>query len=258
MKKVISMLAIFLLTIGMVSAVVPTTNTDVTWNGAGNLGINFVSGNDAVSSFTTGGNLISGEFHGVDYNDNPYTYSVDTTAVKMRSDVDNGFIQYVFTRTDSYTPMYGVSGQQSGTLIQTVGGVASFDWSSTSNYAALGNSNYGWQNDNQMTATGDHYINHYISNGVNGAGIVVDAVGTTQVTDMCDGMSGSSSYSFGKGCGCYTNANVNVVGNGLFDMTARSVGSIVTDFGITTDGFLNVHSVFGSGFQFNDFALIGN
>jgi hypothetical protein len=86
----------------------------------------------------------------------------------------------------------------------------------------------------------------------------VDAIGTTEVTDMCDG-TWVSSYSFGKGCGCYTNANVNTVGSGVFDLYADADNQIVTDTGITVNGgSLNVHSTFTGGFNFANFALTGN
>jgi hypothetical protein len=256
MKRTILGLVLALcLVLGTIGVMGATTTTDINWDGAGELEIGFVSGNDATASLYTGGNAINGEFHGIDYNDNPYAYNVDTTDVKLKSNVvGGGVIQYLFERTNSFSG-YGLAGQQSGTEILT-DGTGAFAWHTNSNYASLGNGNYGWQSDNQMTATGVHSIDHFLSNGVNGAEIQVAAVGSTQITDMCDSTWGAG-YSFGKGCGCYTNANVNVVGTGTFDLTAISGGTIATDFGITTDSFLNVNSVFGSGFHFANFALTG-
>jgi len=235
------------------------TTVDSAWNGAGLFGMTFTSGDDAHSTFSISGSEISGQYHAIDSGDNPYGYNVDTTDLTIKSHVTNGGILYSFVRDGSYSPMYGVAGQESYTLIDTLG-TGDFAWHSTSNYASLSNSNYGWQNNNQIMATGEHYISHYISAGSNnGAGIQVDADGTTQISDMCDGASGDSSFSFGKGCGCYTNANVNIVGSGEFDLTAIAENHIVTDTGITVDGgSYNVHSLFSNGFHFSNYALTGS
>ena len=246
-----------LLAIGAVSATTGTT-VDVTWDGAGHIDTNFVSGNDATVVFETQGNHVIGEFHGTDYGDNPYGYNVDSTNTKLKANVvDGGWIAYTFSRTDSYSPMYGSAGQESYTYVGTQEGNANFAWNTDSNYASLGNSNYGWQSDNQMTAAGTHYIDHYIKAGTNGAEMQVQAVGSTQISDMCDTASGDS-FQFGKGCGCYTNAKVDVSGDGIFDLTAVGDNSIVTDSGISTDGTLSISGTFNNGFHMTNFALSGN
>ena len=258
--KMINVILAVLLTIApiMAVAVLPTT-VNTTWNGSGLFGINFVSGDDAHSSFSTSGALISGQFHATDFGDNPYTYSVDTTNTNVMSHVGNGWMEYTFTRDGSYSPMYGVAGQQSYTYIGS-SGTGDFAWTTTSNYAALGNSEYGFQSNNQMMATGSHLIQHSISDNINnGAWMQVSAVGTTQISDMCDEASGATSFNFGKGCGCYTNAVVNTVGSGSFNLFADADHQIVTDTGMTvTAGSLTIHSDFTGGFHFNDFALSGN
>jgi hypothetical protein len=256
MKSLITaLIAIYLLA----APVLAITTVDTTWNGGGSFVTHFVSGNDAHSDLSTSGALISGEFHAIDYDNNPYGYNVDTTDTSTKAHVTNGNIIYTFTRDDSYVPMYGVAGQESYTYIGS-SGTGDFAWHSNSNYAALGNSNYGWQSNNQMMATGNHYIDHYISaNANNGAEIQVEAVGTTQISDMCDEASGATSFKFGKGCGCYTNDNVNTVGSGSFNLDAYADNQIVTDTGITVNGgSLNIHSDFDNGFHFNHFALTGN
>jgi len=253
-KSILCIAIMSLMAMGLVSA----TTVDTTWNGGGVLNIGFVSGNDATMHFGTGGNAISGELHATDYDNNPYGYNVDTTETKVKSHVGDGYMEYTFTRDESYVPMYGIAGQQSYTLIDS-SGTGDFAWSSTSNYASLGNSNYGWQSNNQMQATGEHYIRHYLSDNINeGAEIIVDATGTTQISDMCDS-AGGSSYSFGKGCGCYTNAVADTVGSGSFNLYADADHQITTDSGIIVNGgSLNIHSDFGTGFHFNNFALQGN
>ena len=233
------------------------TTVDTNWNGAGTYHIHFVAGDDSDTTFNTGGNTISGEFHSVDSDNNPYHYNVDSTSSRVKAHVDNGYIEYQFNRTDSYSPMYGDAGQVSYTLIDTTG-TGDFAWSTTSNFAQMRSCNYGWQSSNQIQATGIHYIDHYLAiNDHEGAEIIVDANGNTAITDMSEDHSGSS-YQFGKGCGCYTNAHVDITGSGSFDLTAVADHQITTDFGITTDGYLNVHSDFGSGFHFSDYGLAGN
>ena len=155
--------------------------------------------------------------------------------------------------------MYGDAGQESYTYIST-DDTADFAWHSNSNYARLRNCNWGWQANDQIHATGLHYIYHsfYIDSGYNeGAEIIVSANGDTSITDMNEDH-WKSSYKFGKGCGCYTNAHVDITGSGVFDLNAYADNQIDTDFGITTDGFLNVHSKFSNGFHFSNFALSGN
>ena len=252
MKQLI-WLAIFLIALGMASA---ATTLDTTWNGAGTFETHFAAGDDAITDFWTGGSLISGELHVTDSDNNPYNYGVDNTEAKVKASATNGFIEYKFERTDSAS-MYGAAGQESYTLIDSAG-TADFAWRSTSNYASLNSNNYGWQSNGQLQATGQHQIIHtFEANPTEWAGLRVIAEGTSFISDMSEG-SNSGGYSFGKGLGCYTNAEVDIVGEGTFDLNAYADNSIVTDTGITTDGFLNIHSEFGSGFHYNNFALTGN
>ena len=256
MRKIIivGLIAFALLaSVGLVSAV---TTVDTTWNGGGAFETHFTAGDDATSDFSTFGSAISGEWHATDSDNNPYGYGVDSTEVKVKAHATNGFIEYKFDRTDAKTS-YGPAGQESYTLINTFG-TGDFAWRSSSNYASLSSCNYGWQANGQIQATGVHFIDHYFSiSPTEGAEIVVDADATTVITDMNE-KSGSSSYTFGKGCGCYTNANVDITGSGTFDLNAYADNSIVTDNGIITDGYLNIHSAFGTGFHFSNFALAGN
>ena len=245
-----------LVAIAFSSIAMAQTTTDVTWNGSGYHSIHFQSGDDATSDFWTAGDSINGEYHAVDQDDNPYKYHVDTTDIKVKAHVSNGYIEYKFTRDDSHTS-YGDAGQESYTLIDSYG-TADFAWHSNSNYARLRNCNYGWQNNNQIQATGSHYINHYLAiNDHEGAGIEINADGTTDLTIMNEAHWGSG-FKFGKGCGCYTNAHVDITGSGTFDLYANADNEITTDWGITTDGYLGIHSSFTNGFHFANFALEGN
>lgn len=259
MKKAIVMLAMLVLTMGLVSAIPTTTTT--TWNGAGIVETSFVAGDDASGHFKTNGNYISGEFHVTDNEDNPYGYGVDTVESKVKAHVGDGQMEYVFNKNDNYEPGYGSAGQESYTLMAS-DGTADFAWRTSSNYARMISSNYGWQANGQMKATGNHYIYHsfFIDDSYNeGASISVNANADTEITDMTDEHWGSS-YKFGKGAGCYTNANVDISnGAGTFDLDAWSDNEITTDSGITVHGgHLNIHSDFTGGFQFSNFALEGN
>ena len=259
MKQTIGILVAMLFCIGIASA---TTSVDTNWDGSGNFDTHFIAGDDATSDFWTGGNTISGEFHATDSDNNPYGYGVDSVEAKVKAHAENGFIEYKFNRNDAKTS-YGEAGQQSYTLMNNMigtGGTSDFAWRSTSNYASLSNCNYRWQSNGQIQATGNQYIFHsfYIDDSYSeGAEIKFSGIASTVITDMSE-KSGKSSYTFGKGCGCYTNAEVDIVGSGTFDLNAYADNSIVTDTGITTDGFLNIHSEFGSGFHYNNFALSGN
>ena len=255
MKKVTPIL-VMLVAVAFAGVAMAQTTVDTTWSGSGLHEIHFKNGDDAASDFWTAGNSINGEYHAIDHDDNPYNYGVDTTDIKIKAHANNGYIEYKFTRDDSYTS-YGSAGQESYTLIDSFGD-ADFAWHSWSNYAQYRSCNYGWQSNNQIHATGSHLIDHYIDNGNNeGAEIVIDADGNTDLTIMSEDHWGSG-FKFGKGCGCYTNAHVDITGSGTFDLHANADNEITTDWGITTDGYLNVHSEFGSGFHFSNFALEGN
>ena len=254
--KILTILAMLMM-VGAVSAG-PTT-VDIAWLGGGNFETHFVAGDDATSDFWTGGSAISGEWHATDSNNNPYGYGVDSVATKVKAAADNGFIEYKFDRLDSKSS-YGPAGQVSYTLMNNMigtGGTSDFAWSSTSNYASLKSCNYGWQANGQMQATGNHEITHTFGTSTEWAGMHVVADATTSISDMSE-TSSNGGYTFGKGCGCYTNAEVDIVGTGTFDLDAYADNSIVTDTGITTDGHLNIHSDFGSGFHYDNFALSGN
>ena len=251
---VLATAAILFFTVGMATA---QTTFDTTWSGSGYHEIHFINGDDATTDFWTAGSIISGEYHAIDKDDNPYGYNVDTTDVKIKAHATDGYIEYKFTRDDSHTSMYGDAGQESYTYIDSYGD-ADFVWHSWSNYAQYRSCNYGWQNDNQIHATGTHHIYHsFFINDHEGAEIEIGVDGQTDLTIMNEDHWGSS-FKFGKGCGCYTNAHAEITGAGYFTMNAYADNEITTDWGITTDGYLGIHADFTSGFHFTNFALQGN
>jgi hypothetical protein len=239
--------------VGLVNA---ETTVETNWNGAGNLDINFQSGDDARSQFWTGGS--SGTYKATDDNNNPYGYGVDTTRVQIKADIANGgFIGHQYDRQDSHVGMYGPAGQRSYSFI-TTDDTAGFAMNIRSNFADMIIGNYGFQNNNQYTATGNHILSHVLTTENSGAFWTINATGTSIVNHMSDEASGSNSFEFGKGCGCYTNANVDIVGSGTYNLDAVAPNQIKTDTGITTDGYLGISANFNSGFSFGNFALSGN
>jgi len=251
---------LFLVGISFVAVEASATVTKVRWDGSGTVNVNWKSDDDAKMTFYTGGNEIKGRIIMEDMNDNPYGYGVDTSDVKVSARVKNGGeIEYWFKRTDSYKPMYGGAGQEVYTYIIS-DNKAFFKWHSWSNYARYRSCNYRWQNDNQIVAKGNHHIYHrfYVTKH-NGASIVIDADGKTELTIMNEDHWGKS-FKFGKGCGCYTNAKVTIKGEGYFDQIATARHHLETDTGIEIDGnaYYEVYAEFAHGFHFSNFALEGS
>ncbi len=255
MKKILIAGLIAFCMLGITGLASAGTTVNTSWDGSGVLGIDFKSGDDARSRFWTVGS--SGSYKATDSDNNPYNYGVDNTRVQIQADVTNGgYIEHLYNRTDSKTSMYGPAGQSSYSSINT-NDTASFAMNIGSNYASMGISNYGFQNNNQYTATGSHVMTHQISTGTGmGAGWLINANGSSSVSQMQDGAS-ASGFRFGEGS-CYTNANVNIVGSGTYNLNAYAPNQIKTDTGITTDGSLSIGANFNSGFSFGNFALSGN
>lgn len=252
------LMALGLTTMGMAA---PTT-VDTFWSGfSGTFNTQFVAGDDANSNFWTGaGGLFNGEFHGVDNNDNPYGYNVDTVSSFVRASViGGGFITFDMSRNDSFTPMYGQAGQYSFSEVSTFDGSASLARHTGSNYAGMKNCNYGWQANNQYTAQGSSfYIDHYIKDGDGeGAGVWVAGNGSASVTSMSDEMY-ASSFRLGRGCGCYDNANAFGTGSGTFELYATASNSLSGNGWSSGGGSYLQQINYVSGFTANNTYVDGN
>jgi len=229
------------------------------WDGSGNFEIHFQSGDDATNDFWTGGAYIKGEYQAADQGNNPDI--VDTTSVKTIADVENGFIEYRYTRTDSHTSMHGDIGQESYTYILT-DDTANFRWQSWSNWGSYRtlNDEYTWAgipSHNQIHATGNHLIHHYLYNGNNeGAEIIIDVDGTTDLTIKWEEADGNG-FSFGEE-NKQRLSSIDTTGAGYFTMNAYADSMINTNFGIHTDGYLSIYAEFADGFHFGNFALEGS
>lgn len=243
-----------LLAVMLAVGVSATTTTEITWDGAGNVGVDFIAGDDAENYFETSGSAISGNYYAEDRDNNPYNYGVDNVKAEVKANVGNGYIEYQYNRLDSKAS-YGSAGQTSYSYLGS-DGTASLAWRTTSNYAAMKSSNYGFQSSNQFSATGNHILHHTLATPNSEAKWTIFADGTSTVSHMSDEAQGDR-FKFGKGCGCFTNAKVDVTGSGTYELEAIADNEIKTDTGITTDGYLQVYADFANGFKFDNFALQG-
>ncbi len=255
MKKLLVIASVLALAVMLVPTAVfadsPTTFV-VNWAGSGSVnGVSTVK-NDAVYSFSANANLIQGNFNTVGYNDNPYSYNVDTSTAYIQSNVTGGSTWFNALRTDAANPwtpgqwyMYGAPGQQAASFVGSTG-TGSMATGSWNNYADMGNGTYGLPH----TANGFNYeangtnftIMSYIgSNGgatvtdagftilpsANNAYLVSQGNGTAKINDMTN-EAWAGGVNFGLGGGCYTNANAALTGTGQFLVNATGTNGITS------------------------------
>uniref|UniRef100_A0A6M3MB30 Uncharacterized protein n=1 Tax=viral metagenome TaxID=1070528 RepID=A0A6M3MB30_9ZZZZ len=236
-------------------AVFAVTELDVDWDGAGGFSVDFDTG-DAYMGFSTGGAYIEGHLYANDYDDNPYSYGVDTFLTNVDAYVENGYIQYGVDRLDS-TGMYGPADQS------TFSYIGASDWASMTfqtrtNFADLDSSNYGFQANDHFLAEGVYGAYHEVLNGANIAWFDASGIGTLDIDHMTDD-TWTTAIQFGKGCGCYTNADVTQDGSGTFVLGAHYENSF-TMGGMTASGPVDYHQsiLFGDGFSWSDYSFSGN
>jgi len=231
MKKTISMLAVLLLTIGIVSA---TTTVDTTWSGSGNLDTHFVSGNDAHSDFWTGGSVIWGNYKATDVDDNPHSYGVDTTYSSVDAGISGGgFLKFQNQRDDSKVSAYGNAGQNSYSYISTLDGTAEMAWYSWTNYAEMANCEYGTgkpktTSGKNFEASGSNYHMYHTLTDADGDGAYFEGYGSGSAMVKLQGekSGGTSSYFnmgslpiCGDGCAWNNNyATYSGTGSGDFEV----------------------------------------
>jgi len=261
-KSVEAILAVItiVLIVQTVFPVLGATKTDITWDTSGVINISITADDDANTYLNTAGNHIFGEFHTIDYNDNPYNYKVDTFTAWTEAQIEGGgYVVMQTTRTDSKTSMYGPAGQISYSYIETDSwGFLKFkDWT---NYAQYRGAEYGFQSNNQFQANGTHFIIHQLLDS-DGEGMYVldDGDGLTQITVM-NSESRGSSWKFGKGCGCYTNAKASGNGSGHFEVSGWASNYLKSDLGFTlpSGGSFTFSLDYNNGFAINNFASEGN
>lgn len=260
MKKLFA-LAVLVVAMSSLAFAAPTT-FEMNWDAYGGAGIDFTfyNGDDSFASLQTSGNYYFGEFYGKDFDDNPYTYNVDSGLFQLRANVEaGGFIDYLVERTDSKSS-YGPAGQFSYSSVGSSDGAASMAQQTTTNYAAQKNCNYGFQANNQFQADGTGFsIWHEIQDGAgDGASVWVLGSGSASVTYMSDEMGGSS-FRFGHGCGCYDNCGATGTGSGVFELQAWAANSMSGDGWSAPSGGSYLQTlVYNDGFTVDDPFAEGN
>lgn len=200
-RQLTAMLAamMLVLSIGLVSA---TTDVDTTWSGSGNFETHVYAGDDAETHFWTGGNVISGEFHATDSDNNPYNYGVDNFNTWSKAAVANGgFIESETLRTDSKDSSYGAAGQRVYSYIGS-SNVAEYAYNTNTNYASMSNNQYGqptWTtNGYQLEASGSSFQMMHQLTDADGDGANIQATGSgSGATKLMASTSGGSAFNFG-------------------------------------------------------------
>ena len=189
-NKLIGLTAV-MMTIVLIAPVMAQTTVDTFWEGSGFLNTSFVAGDDARSDFWTSGSSISGVFHAKDFDDNLYSYGVDTTDSFVKASVTgwgsgkpDSYMKFEVKRLDSHLSMYGNAGQRSYTEIWT-DGTAEMSWGSRTNYAEMSNCQYSrtpkTTNGKNFEATGNHYIYHELTDA-DGDGAAIEVYGYGETT----------------------------------------------------------------------------
>ena len=257
-----------LLTMGVALA---ATEVDVSWNGAGDVNATAGMGDDHVSKFSTSGNLVSGNFHVVNAEDNPYNYGVDTVNSYADAKVGlGGFIEYQIDRTDSKDSTYGPAGQQFYAWAYSSDGEAQMATGARSNYADLVSATYGkdkTDNGHNFEVGGTYFqAMQQITDGAgDGAYFKLEGTGSADIDAMSSVMGGSS-FKLAKGAGCYTNADLAASGAGRFTVSSWADNGINVDSGsvvIPGDGNDNSAKYFmqidyAGDFNYGNFALDGD
>lgn len=230
---VIAIIALIVLCVPVFAAA-PTTVT-VNWNGGGVVNGQVNTG-DTTTVFGVNANNAVGTFTATDFNDNPYSYGVDSNSAYMGGSFSNGgSMTFQTTRNTSYSPMYGSAGQEVYTFVGS-NGSGSLSTDSGTNYAGMTNGMYGQTvvGGADLTANGSNYlIQQYVLNSVgqpsgNGAGLQAAGNGSAAVNDMTTGASGGSQANLGWGGGCYTNATAAFTGAGTFSVWGTASNSVST------------------------------
>ncbi len=246
MKKItLGILIAVIMVLGTASAVFadgPTT-VNINWNGGGEIETSVTTGGDSTHSFYTGGaGGIMGSFTCTDNNDNPYGYQVDSVSSYIQSWVSNAETEYIVTRDDSKTSMYGPAGQMSYSYIGASNGWAEMATGSSCNYAAQKDCTYSkpkTTNGKNFEANATEFsLYKWVGNGsIDNGAIIADgnwasfsSVGTgiAQIDCMSCETGGKGTTKLGRGCGCYTNADAFFSGAGEFSVNAQGTNGITS------------------------------
>jgi hypothetical protein len=258
------------LVFGSVALADDPTDVHVDWDGSGVVFADVYAGNDADIHFLTVGNGIKGYFDSRDYNDNPYTYNVDTTASYINAEVGGtGFIDFWSNRTDSHVGTYGPAGDASFNHLLVEDGWGAMAMANWTNYASLKDCCYG-----KPRTVGSHHFEAdavYYEMGKqvdanDGDFAYVRAWGSgTAELDCMNSETWNGSMKLGRGCGCYTDADFNAVGSGTFDVYAEGNNGAafyafpLSSSGDGTPGSASVQIIanFATSFSIADYSVHG-
>jgi hypothetical protein len=212
-----------LMVVSLLVMAVPTVfaDTNVTMTGTGTIDFDtsILYDDDALAIFNFTG---YGSFTlvGIETDNTAYPYmGVDTTSTYVMSDITagGGFIQFEVQRLDSYGG-YGAPGQDSYSLVYSSDGTASLDFKTTTNFADLWSSNWGFQANQQFEVSGSTIqVIHTLLTGspMEGGQLSLLGSGTASIDYMADGYTDYNEFRFGYGDGCYENADLTANGAGV-------------------------------------------
>ncbi|MDI3547188.1 MAG: hypothetical protein PWR10_840 [Halanaerobiales bacterium] len=272
MKKIFAFVLVVVFVLAFTGIGLAETNVESSWNGySGDFTTTIRagygdSGDDVTSTFYTGAyDNFAGTLTARDFDDNPYSYGVDTFDVEVNASVDGGGVggvmEFVTQRLDSHTSMYGDSGQRVYSYIWT-DDTAEMAYGTWTNYAEMRCSNYGRSRTSegyQFQANGNFIIDHSITASDDAYGrLWTEGAGTIRINAMSS-ESGGNSFNFGRGCGCYTNANVSATGTGYISLYAEAPNRVERESGgyVTGDGTAGSASHY-SVWNYNGSAYIPN
>jgi len=236
------------------------TELTFNWDGFGAISIDFTADDDASSIFDAVGNT-KGTFYAKDSDNNPYGYGVDNFIAELEAEIDGGgFLDFKVNRTDSKESMYGSADQSTRTWLYS-DDTGLLNFRTSTNYANLRSSNYGWHSSNNFVAdagSGVYELQHSVTNGDNFASLYAIGDGTVNIDHMSDDV-GNTNIKFGRGCGCFTNADATFTGSGLFRLNAHYENSMSMG-GWSANGPVDWTQTwsFGDGFTINDYSFEGN
>lgn len=255
---------VMVLTPASVVFAVDPTEVDVNWSGSGGVGVDIDTG-DAEAGFGTAGDVINGSYSATDFNDNPYSYGVDSFSSLFTGSVINGFMTTDCLRTDS-TGMYGVDGQYSFSGVEVWDGSASMAYRSITNFAQMTDATYGNQLPgghnivvNDATA---YYMERWIDDNRGNRGYLeASGDGDATLDCMTAVASGCWTLQFGRGGGCYTDANFSATGSGGHFEVAGTGNNNVTFHGLGVSsggGTLSFIANWTNSFSIADYSLSAN
>ena len=238
------------------------TEFNMLWDTFGGLiDVDYFASDDTIMTFDTTGNHMMGELYAITGDTNHYGYGVYDFLTNVDARVEGGgVIEYGVERIDSAGGGYGIADQSTFSRVSVLDGWGHLTFQTSTNYANLYSSNYGFQANNQFMAGSTSYnVYHDVVNGDNNAWFGASGNGELYVDHMTDGYTTGSNIDFGRGAGIYTNADVDQTGSGAFTIAGHMDNSL-TWGGITSTGSVDFSTsvTFTDGFSWTDYSLSGN